>query len=68
MNDICPFCEDGKLGILSHSDLCSIGNRASILVTDLLFCVCDMCGTECVPDDIHDYNLNLIKAASYEKY
>jgi putative zinc finger/helix-turn-helix YgiT family protein len=59
---VCPFCEVGKTEEVSFSEVLKVG-RKSVLVQGLKKCVCAACGSESVPGDLHDANVDLMEMA-----
>jgi HTH-type transcriptional regulator / antitoxin MqsA len=59
---VCPFCEEGTALEYIYSSHVKLGRR-SVLVDGLKKTVCDLCGSESVPDEFHDANLALIQQA-----
>lgn len=61
-NHVCPFCEEGTARESVYSSHVKLGRR-SVLVEGLKKTVCELCGSESVPEEFHDANLALIQQA-----
>jgi|GEM_PF-4363615 len=59
---VCPFCEEGTAHETVYSNHIKLGRR-SVLIEGLKKTVCELCGSESVPEDFHNANLALILQA-----